>query len=103
MHPLAITEPPNPQTIPWLTNAHFQLELTCVSGNMDLNGFETVIYPYSVNVYDVNELNIYIDNSNGNDENDGLTQEKSLKTIEKALEIIKNNSKIEIATLNIVS
>ena len=80
-----------------------ELELTCVSGNMDLNGFETVIYPYSFNIYDVNELNIYIDNLNGNDENDGLTQDKSLKTIEKALEIIKNNSKIEIATLNIVS
>ena len=80
-----------------------ELELTCVSGNMDLNGFETVIYPYSVNIYDVNELNIYIDNLNGNDRNNGLTQDKSLKTIEKALEIIKNNSKIEIATLNIVS
>ena len=112
-----------PDTLQWIKNedmysAHnkrvllykgelktIELELTCVSGNMDLNGFETVIYPYSVNIniYDVNELNIYIDKLNGNDENDGLTQDKSLKTIEKAIEIIKNNSKIEIATLNIVS
>lgn len=82
-----------------------QVTIQCVTGNLDVYGFETVTYKNDIKEKDVStNLTLYANSSLGDDKNnDGLSTSKPFKTIAKAIEYARDYVNKKNITINIMS